>query len=121
MLPYAELQKLARAMQEICAKHNGLGIAAPQVGASARVILIRTPNVIKFIVNPEITPIKERGHKIVQEGCLSYPGEKRRHRRWKRIEIKGTDLQGGPMSEKYSSIAAQVAQHLIDCLNGVVG
>ena len=69
----AYIKKLVEDMVDSMHEYNGVGIAAPQVGVSLRVIVIEVPDEpVITLINPEI--VKKTGERDVSEGCLSIPG-----------------------------------------------
>lgn len=114
-----KIQKLIDDMLETTPAASGVGLAAPQVGVSLRLVVITIPGEEPLVlVNPEV--VKKSGERQVEEGCLSIPGYrgkvkrsqavtvKARDRKWKERRIKGTDLLG------------QALEHEIDHLDGVL-
>ena len=121
----AELRELARDMIEVMYDEPGIGLAAPQVGASVRMFVIDTewsddekeksPTVV---INPEIT---ERSGRITwEEGCLSVPDYTSTVERHARIVLKGQDLDGNPIEEEAEGLRAVCIQHEIDHLDGIL-
>jgi len=69
----ASLQKLIDDMIETMHAAPGVGLAAPQVGVSLRVVVIDTPDDgLMALINPEV--VKASGERRLMEGCLSVPG-----------------------------------------------
>src|SRR3989442_8000344 len=69
----ASIQKLIEDMIESMYEARGVGLAAPQIGVSLRVIVLGMPEEEPFaLINPEI--VKRSGERTVDEGCLSLPG-----------------------------------------------
>jgi peptide deformylase len=110
----------------------GVGLAAPQVGLSDRLIVVEyyendeaeeaedeTKKKVWALINPEIVKASEEKVTGV-EGCLSIPnlvGEVERH---EAIQIKALNRHGQPMKVKASGWLARIFQHEVDHLNGVV-
>lgn len=112
----------------------GVGLAAPQVGVSERVIVVEyaeleeveegeepkevEPN-LYVMVNPEI--VKASPETVVGvEGCLSIPALVGEVERAQEIRIKGFNRRGQPMKLKVDGWLARIFQHEIDHVNGVV-
>lgn len=102
---------------------GGIGISAPQVGRMERIIVLDT---ITFdssghqcciMINPEI--IDHTGQQTINEGCLSFPGRKRRVKRYKKVHVKYQNTQGHTLECWFQGLAAQVIMHEIDHLNGI--
>lgn len=99
--------------------NDGIGIAAPQVGTSLRIIVIGTEKSPLVLVNPVIhTSSQETGWG--EEGCLSVPGIFGKVRRAKKIQVKALDPSGKALSLKASFLLARVIQHEIDHINGIL-
>ena len=89
----AYIKKLAEDMVESMHEYNGVGIAAPQVGVSLRVIVIEVPDEpVITLINPEI--VKKTGERDVSEGCLSIPGYRGDIKRAETVLAKGQGLDG---------------------------
>jgi peptide deformylase len=102
---------------------DGVGLAAPQVGVSERVLVLAVPikkhkRVDLVLVNPEITLAK--GWEVGEEGCLSVPGVYDEVKRAYEIELKALDETGKPIELKAEGYLARAIQHEIDHLNGVL-
>ena len=98
--------------------YKGLGLSAPQVGVGMKLAVMDVNGEKLTLINPEIL---ERSEKIVDstEGCLSHPGEETTIQRHKEIVVKTYDPQGNSTIHKLTGLAAIVAQHEIDHLNGI--
>ncbi len=113
------VQRLIDDMVETMQQANGVGLAAPQVGVSLRVIVLQVPGEEPIaIVNPEI--VKRTGEQEVAEGCLSFPGYAGEIKRSASVTVKGLDRQGKPTRIKATGLMAEALQHEIDHLNGVL-
>lgn len=110
--------KLADNMVRIMKEAHGVGIAAPQVGVSERIIVIAPEKKPVILVNPEI---KEKSGKIVgQEGCLSIPGLYGDVERFAKISVEAYDIKGKPVDYDMEGYAAVIVQHEIDHLDGIL-
>jgi len=95
-----------------------VGLAAPQVGVSLRVIVIGLPEAEDIaIVNPEI--VRRRGERLIDEGCLSVPGYFGQVKRAESVTVKGRDQSGKEIRIKAEGLLAQALEHEIDHINGV--
>jgi len=113
------IQQLINDMVETMQRANGVGLAAPQVGVSLRVIVLQMPGEEPMaIVNPEI--VKRSGEQELVEGCLSLPGYAGEIKRPVSVTVKGRDGQGKPVRLKATGLLAQTLEHEIDHLNGVL-
>ena len=104
---------------------EGVGLAAPQVGKNLQIFIVKFKNVSKVIINPEIIEISDRRGKSnadgkLMEGCLSLPHYYSLIKRPGRIKIKYLDQQGKENIEEFNEFLAQIVQHEIDHLNGVL-
>jgi peptide deformylase len=97
----------------------GLGLAAPQVGIPLRVIVIELPGKEPFaLINPEI--VRRSGEREVLEGCLSVPGYRGDIKRSLSVTVKGQNRQGKQVRMKAKELLAQVLEHEMDHLNGIL-
>lgn len=102
---------------------GGIGIAAPQVGESQRVIVVdvspRDPSRRREIMlNPQI--LKQEGEVLSREGCMSLPDYTANIKRFAHILIQWVDLRGRYHQRWTEGIEAVCLQHEIDHLNGVL-
>ena len=98
----------------------GIGLAAPQVGISLRLLVIghdekREP---RALVNPVIA--NRGGQVTAEEGCLSIPGVFAQVTRSEWVDVEATDLEGQPVKIHGRGLLARVLQHEIDHLDGVL-
>lgn len=111
--------KLIDDMIDTMRAHGGVGLAAPQVGVSLRVVVIEPPDSDEVItlINPEI--IKTKGERTIDEGCLSVPGYQGRVKRAVTVKVKGRNADGKEIRVSATDdILAQALQHEIDHLDG---
>lgn len=111
-------QVLADNMVKIMRAARGIGIAAPQIGVSERVIVINPNNRPIVIFNPRIT--ESEGSQIGEEGCLSIPGLYGDVDRSLNVVVEGLDRKGRESTWDMDGLAARVVQHEIDHLDGVL-
>jgi peptide deformylase len=106
----------------------GVGLAAPQVGVSDRLIVVEyvvdeekedAPKKLFVVINPEIKEISDETEMGV-EGCLSVPGFQGEVERSLAVTVKGVNRHGQPMKIKAKGWLARIFQHEIDHINGVV-
>ena len=116
----ASIQRLIDDMIDSMREASGVGLAAPQVGVSLRVIVIEVPGEeVVVLVNPEI--VKRSGQRRLDEGCLSIPGYRAEVSRSLNVVVKGLDRQGRPVRIKAKDdLLAHVLEHEIDHINGVL-
>ena len=106
-------------MVRIMKMANGIGLAAPQVGVSSRVVIIAPDGNRPIpLINPEI--ISEQGEVIGQEGCLSIPGLYGDVRRSAQVVVRALDRKGKAIELELEGLASRIIQHEVDHLNGVL-
>ena len=115
-----KIKELVDDMIETMHAHDGVGLAAPQVGILKRVVVIdlyddKGPYVL---INPEI--IKQKGEQEVEEGCLSFPNKYAKMIRPKEVTVEALDENGKKVKIQAKDLLAQALSHEIDHLNGVV-
>jgi peptide deformylase len=111
------IQQLIDDMVETMQQAKGVGLAAPQVGVSLRVIVLQMPGEEPVaIINPEI--VKRSGEQGVTEGCLSVPGYFGEIKRSASVTVKGKDRHGKAIRIKGTGLMAEALEHEIDHLNG---
>jgi peptide deformylase len=104
--------------------HKGLGLAAPQIGISARVAVVDVdqregqPRLIE-LVNPVIIESCKEGYEY-EEGCLSFPEESELVTRPARVTVRAMDRHGQSFEVTGSELLATAIQHEIDHLDGVL-
>ncbi len=127
-----DLQTLIDDMIQTMRDAPGVGLAAPQVGISQRLIVVEyaeppeegeedkevKPRLF-VVANPEI--VKTSEDKVLGvEGCLSIPGLVGEVERYSMVQVKGLSRRGQPMKVKAEGWLARIFQHEIDHINGVV-
>ena len=116
-----EIEELAQNMVQTMHAAPGIGLAAPQVNVSKRLITVdlsvgeRSEDLI-ILINPEF--ISQEGENILEEGCLSVPDVSERVTRPYRVVVKGVDLKGKERIIEAEGTLARVFCHEIDHLNG---
>jgi len=115
----AETNRLIERMVFVMRKARGLGLAAPQVGESVRIVIYDSGEGVRVLVNPKI--VSMRGEQLdPPEGCLSIPGLQGQVRRAEEVRVKGYDQRGRPISRRATAMEARVIQHEVDHLDGVL-
>jgi peptide deformylase len=115
------IQSLIDDMIETMHNAPGVGLAAPQVGISLRVVVIETPeDGLYTLINPEI--VKASGERQVNEGCLSVPGYQAEITRHRNVLAKALNRDGREIRIKapVDSLLAQALEHEIDHINGIL-
>lgn len=115
----AEIRALVADMLETMYQAPGIGLAAPQVNAFKRLIVIdisEERNAPLCFINPQIT--RRQGEALSEEGCLSVPGIYEPVQRAQRIEVSALDREGTPFVSEVEGLLAICIQHEIDHLDG---
>lgn len=115
--------KLIADMRETLSAANGVGLAAPQVGVSLRIIVvsIQHENSEKeehCLINPEV--IRRVGERTVNEGCLSIPGYVGEIVRSVQVRVKGMDETGKLVKIVAEGLLGEALEHEIDHINGIL-
>lgn len=111
------IRKLIADMLETMEKNNGVGLAAPQVGKSLRLCVIRVDEKTYILLNPRIT-YKSYLKEVCEEGCLSFPGKFIPVKRHKKVRVKALDETGAEITVKAEGLLSRALQHEIDHLDG---
>jgi peptide deformylase len=124
----AEIQQLIELMRETMRDAPGVGLAAPQIGASLRLAVIedvadvpeqeRKPVPFHVIINPRLS----LGSEVVErfEGCLSVEGFQALVPRARAVTVEALDHQGDPIKIEAAGWYARILQHEIDHLDGML-
>lgn len=118
-----DIRSLVQDMFETMYAAEGIGLAAPQVGMSIRLLIMdvspsdpeATPTVL---INPEI--VSADGEITGEEGCLSLPGVSGEVKRHANIAVRALDENGCSVEYELSEIHSRVAQHEVDHLDGTL-
>ena len=120
----SELRQLADAMVEIMYEERGIGLAAPQVGVSKRMIVVLQMEDVDdteasplVLVNPSVISTSNEAWEF-EEGCLSIPGINAPVVRAKEVEVEYQDLDGQNHRIKDDGFFGRILLHEIDHLNG---
>lgn len=113
-----KLQRLLKDMAETMYAADGVGLAAPQVGVSKRVVVIDVGDGLYELINPVI--VKKEGSVLGSEGCLSVPDYEGEVERAEFVECEFTDKTGQRMLLSASGLLAVCIQHELDHLDGVL-
>jgi len=120
----SDLKYIVRDMFETMYAHNGIGLAANQVGINKRIVVVDISlkgekKVLPIaLVNPEIT-YQSKKKQIAEEGCLSFPGFFDKISRSVSIEVEYYDINGKKQKILAEGLLARVLQHEIDHINGI--
>ncbi len=110
-------KQLIADMIETMRDANGIGLAAPQINRSIRLVVIALKDGALVLGNPAITRRSLRQTRE-EEGCLSVPGVFGNVRRHQKLTVKFLDRDGVPQTLTASGLFARVVQHEVDHLNG---
>jgi peptide deformylase len=116
-----ELVDLAESMVETMHRAPGIGLAAPQVNESRRLITVdlsvgESREELIVLVNPEV--VSQEGHSVSEEGCLSVPDVREKVGRPFKVTVKGLGLEGEEVEIEAEDLLARVLCHEIDHLEG---
>ena len=122
----SDIDKLVAQMKETMKEADGIGLAAPQVNLSKRIIVVdhiqyriekqKEENISAFL-NPRIVQ-KSKKQETDEEGCLSLPGLYIPIKRSAKIELTAQTPDGEEVHLKAQGLAARILQHEVDHLNG---
>ncbi len=108
-------QKMLDTMYDAC----GIGLAAPQVGLSKRLVVLDATGQKtgeRVFINPQI--IEERGETVEEEGCLSFPDVMGNVKRSQYVTVTAYNLEGKKLEIEAEGLLSRVWQHEIDHING---
>jgi peptide deformylase len=116
-----ELRKFLEDMFESMYAAKGIGLAAPQIGASKKIAVIDTsngenPEEKLVLINPKILHVE--GKQIGEEGCLSIPGFREQVRRPKRVVVRAQNAKGEHFEKTGEDLLARAFLHETDHLYG---
>lgn len=115
------VRRLIDDMIESMERAQGVGLAAPQIGAGLRVVVIGLPGERPFpLVNPEV--VERSGERRAEgEGCLSVPGYRGAPVRSERVVVRALDASGAPVElSAENDLLAQALEHEVDHINGIL-
>ena len=108
-------QKMLDTMYDAC----GIGLAAPQIGLSKRLVVMDATGQKtgeRVFINPQI--IEERGETVEEEGCLSFPDVMGNVKRSQYVTVTAYNLEGKKLEIEAEGLLSRVWQHEIDHING---
>ncbi|WP_019851054.1 peptide deformylase [Desulfitobacterium sp. PCE1] len=112
------IEKLLDNMLETLYDANGVGLAAPQVGVSKRVVVIDVGEGPMELINPVI--IEKEGEDLDDEGCLSIPGVTGQVARAAKVKVEALNRKGELQVIEGEGLLARCLQHEIDHLEGIL-
>jgi peptide deformylase len=111
-------EQLVESMAVTMREHNGIGLAANQVGEALAIAVVDLGEGPTVLVNPQI--VEREGEQTAEEGCLSLPRLHGNVTRAQRVKVKARNRHGKPITIEAEGLLARVLQHEVDHLNGVV-
>lgn len=123
-------QCIQELLESFISRDDALGLAAPQIGMSKRIIIfknknfeekgrVKRPEDFDLLVNPRITQ-KRGDEEIGSEGCLSCPEISVEVARSPEIKVRAVDQHGNKINKRYTGFLARIVQHEIDHLDGIL-
>ncbi len=110
--------KLLQNMADTMYAAPGVGLAAPQIGVSKRVVVIDVGDGLLELINPEI--VSRDGSELESEGCLSLPGITLKVKRAAKVRVKALNRDGKRVEIVGEDMLARALQHEIDHLDGIL-
>jgi len=114
----SDTRELIATMTRLLRERGGLGLAANQVGALERVILVLLDDAIVPLINPTI--VRATGEEVSDEGCLSLPSLYAMVRRHESVTVRAKNPSGAVVKISAEGLEARTLQHEIDHLDGVL-
>ena len=114
----AGVLRLMDNMRDTMYAADGVGLAAPQIGVSKRIIVIDPGEQLIEMINPQI--IFSEGEQTAREGCLSVPDLLGWCKRAQKVIVKGLNRDGEEIEMEATDMLARVFQHEIDHLDGIL-
>lgn len=114
-----EIRTLIDDMAETMYQAPGMGLAAPQIDVSKRILVIdisEARNDLRVFVNPEL--LTQEGEQTMEEGCLSVPGVYEEVTRAEKVTVRALGRDGKPFELEADGLLATCVQHEIDHLDG---
>ena len=114
-----EIRTLIDDLAETMYQAPGIGLAAPQIDVSKRVLILdisEARNELRVFVNPEL--LTQEGEQTMEEGCLSVPGVYDEVTRAEKVTVRALDRDGKPFELEADGLLAACVQHEIDHLDG---
>ncbi|MGE5296064.1 MAG: peptide deformylase, partial [Solirubrobacterales bacterium] len=115
------IRQLVEKMTDLMIKFKGVGFAAPQAGVGLRLFIVSlsgTRDHVRVYINPTVT--LEGDLEEAEEGCLSVPGIWVKIRRYKKVVVTATGLDGKQFTEEVEGMHARCVQHEYDHIEGTM-
>lgn len=127
---FPDLKNLIEDMFETMYNSEGVGLAAPQIGKSLRLVVIdgdvlsdkfpECKDLKLALINPKLEIIEDEEPVTREEGCLSLPGLSENVKRHEHVKLEWLDENMEPHSEEFKGFASRIIQHEFDHLEGEV-
>lgn len=112
------LKRFINDMFDTMKAHNGIGLAAPQVGVLQRIFICKYKRKSLICINPTLRLFGDQIDGT--EACLSIPGVEVNVSRYSNVEVSAFDMKGKPFKHVFSGMMAIIVQHEYDHLEGVL-
>lgn len=112
------VKRLLDNMRDTLYAFDGVGLAAPQIGVSKRIVVVDVGDNLIEMINPEI--IRSEGEQTAREGCLSIPEVVGMVKRAQKVEVRYLNRDGEEITMQAEDILARAFQHEIDHLDGIL-
>lgn len=114
------IMQLVRDLTDTLKETGGVGMAAPQIGITRRVLIVNVDNKIHVFINPEIEVLDDQKIKS-DEGCLSiYSIKDFNVKRFSKVKVRAKNLKWKDVEIIAEGLLARIFQHEIDHLSGVL-
>lgn len=113
-----KIKHLLDNMTETMYQANGVGLAAPQIGESLRIVVIDIGEGLIELINPKI--IEFEGNELDTEGCLSVPDIFGEVERYSKVVVEGLNRRGKKQRITGEGLLARALQHELDHLDGIL-
>lgn len=113
-----KIKRLLDGMKKAMYQANGVGLAAPQVGVSKRIVVVDVGEGVWELINPEI--VFREGEEVGVEGCLSIPGVAGEVNRAASVRVRALNRNGQQQVISAQGLGARALQHEIDHLDGIL-
>ena len=116
-----DIRRLVDRMIDVMIEHNGIGLAAPQIGIGLRIFVVSvdgTRENAKVYINPELEVSGTQ--EANEEGCLSVPGVFAKIKRYRKCVITATDLEEKRFTQEANGLQVRAFQHEYDHLEGTL-
>ena len=114
-----EIRDLAHKLAETMYRADGIGLAAPQIASSKRIVVVDVQDEFHILINPKVVSSSEETQ-VEEEGCLSLPGIRTEVERPLEITVKARNLEGETIELTRDGLASRVLHHEIDHLDGTL-